>query len=131
MEQVCCTISLLAFLTNNSSQSLDIIVKTLLKVGSKSSTFIREDVEKAINEMIRGVSPNKCVSSLLSGGMGHNNKDVRRLLSQCLYSIVEYHGADRVLKQLSRDVLEKFLSATVTLLTDADVGARYYIVLYN
>ena len=100
-------------------------MKTLLQVGSKSNTFYREDVEKALNEMIHGSSPGKCISSLLSGGMGNPNTAVRRLLSQTLCIVVEYHGPDKMLRQQPRDVLERLLSGITTLLADADVGARY------
>ena len=101
------------------------IVKTLLQVGSKSNTFFREDVEKAISEIISCTSPVRCVLSFLNGGMGHSNNTVRRLMAQCLCCMVEHHGPEKLLKQLPREVTERYLSAIVSLLTDADVGTRY------
>ncbi len=105
------------------------IVKTLLQVGSKSNTFFKEDVEKAMKEMMSWINPSKCTCSLLNGGLGNGNNTVRRLMVQCLWTMIEHHGTDKMLKQLPHEVLEKLLNAVIGLLTDADAGTRY--VQYN
>ncbi len=78
-----------------------------------------------MNEIISCTNPNRIVSSLLNGGMGHNNNSIRRLMTQCLCCVIEHHGPDKLLTQLPRDVIERYLSAIITLSTDADVGTRY------
>ena len=101
------------------------IVKTLLQAGSKANTFLREDAEKAMREMIAWINPSKCTCSLLNGGLSHGNSIIRRLMVQSLWAMVEHHGTDKMLKQLPQDVLVKLLNAVIGLLTDADAGARY------
>ena len=55
-------------------KDLDTLVRTLLHKGGESSGFIREDVEKALGEMAKSVSPARCLMALISGGAryGHN-----------------------------------------------------------
>ena len=53
----------------HSSQDLDGIVKVLLHKGTESNAFIREDVEKALCEMVVNVSHHKCLIALINGGL--------------------------------------------------------------
>ena len=52
-----------------SSQDLESVVRILLHKGGESNTFIREDVEKALTEMLNVVSPGKSLTALISGGL--------------------------------------------------------------
>ena len=45
------------------------MVKVLLQKGSESNTFIREDVDKALAEMVDHVSHHKCLTALINGGL--------------------------------------------------------------
>ena len=51
-----------------SSQDLDEVVKVLLHKGGESSVFIREDVERALAEMVSVVTPSGCLVTLLVNG---------------------------------------------------------------
>ena len=52
-----------------SSQDLDEVVKVLLHKGGESSVFIREDVERALAEMVSVVTPSRCLVALVNGGL--------------------------------------------------------------
>ena len=52
-----------------SSQDLESVVRILLHKGGESNAFIREDVEKALTEMLNNVSPGKILTALISGGL--------------------------------------------------------------
>ena len=53
-----------------SSQDLDEVVKVLLHKGGESSVFIREDVERALAEMVSVVTPrSRCLAALVNGGL--------------------------------------------------------------
>ena len=51
------------------SQDLESVVRILLHKGGESNAFIREDVEKALTEMVNAVSPGKSLTALISGGL--------------------------------------------------------------
>ena len=51
------------------SQDLDEVVKVLLHKGGESSVFIREDVERALAEMVSAVTPSRCLVALVNGGL--------------------------------------------------------------
>ena len=50
-------------------QDLDEVVKVLLHKGCESSVFIREDVERALAEMVSAVTPSRCLTALVNGGL--------------------------------------------------------------
>lgn len=52
-----------------SLQDLDNVVRILLHKGGESNAFIREDVEKALTEMVNSVSPGRSLTALISGGL--------------------------------------------------------------
>lgn len=49
-------------------QELDVLTKTLLAKGGESNNFIREDVDKALINMIDHVSSQRALLALISGG---------------------------------------------------------------
>ena len=51
------------------SQDLESVVRILLHKGGESNAFIREDVEKALTEMLNSVSPGKSLTALIGGGL--------------------------------------------------------------
>ena len=58
-----------AYILHLYIQDLDSTVRVLLHKGGESNAFIREDVDKALNEMIYSVSPARSLTSLISGGL--------------------------------------------------------------
>ena len=45
------------------------MVKVLLHKGGESSVFIREDVERALAEMVSAITPSRCLVALVNGGL--------------------------------------------------------------
>ena len=50
-------------------QDLDSSVRILLHKGGESNAFIRDDVDKALTEMVYNVSPGRSLTALISGGL--------------------------------------------------------------
>lgn len=44
-------------------------MKVLLHKAGESSIFIREDVERALAEMVSVVTPTRCLVALVNGGL--------------------------------------------------------------
>lgn len=102
-------------------------MRTLLHVGAKSNQFLREDVEKALCEMIANVNTGRCLLALTSGGgLGHGSTTVRRITIQYICCAVENSGPK--FSRLPRDSIERTLSAVAQTLVDADSGVRYACV---
>ena len=45
------------------------VVRDLLHKGGESNAFIREDVEKALTEMLNNVSHSRSLQALIAGGL--------------------------------------------------------------
>ena len=85
---------------------------------------MKEDVEKALSEMIANVNTSRCLLALTSaGGVGHASTTVRRITIQQICSAVEISGPK--FSRLPRDAIERTLTAVAQTLADADSGARY------
>lgn len=98
-------------------------MRTLLHLGVKSNQFLKEDVEKALSEMIVNVNTSRCLLALTSsGGLGHASTTVRRITIQQICSAVESSGPK--FSRLARDAIERTLAAVAQSLADADPGAR-------
>ena len=44
-------------------------MNVLLHKGAESNAFIREDVDKALGEMVDHVSHHRCLTALINGGL--------------------------------------------------------------
>lgn len=49
-------------------KDLDMVVRTLLAKNGESNGFIREDSERALGAMVEGVTPQRALIALISGG---------------------------------------------------------------
>ena len=49
-------------------QDLDVIVRTILHKAGESNSFIREDVDRALQQMIEHCNTHRAMAALLSGG---------------------------------------------------------------
>ena len=68
-------------------------------------------------------SPAKCLQSLMNGGLTHGSQLIRRQVAQFMCATVEHNGAAKIVR-LPRDVLDRVINATSSLLGDADPLAR-------
>eukprot|EP00118_Oscarella_pearsei_P003802 m.15805 g.15805 ORF g.15805 m.15805 type:complete len:1854 (+) comp26567_c0_seq2:408-5969(+) len=105
---------------------LDLSVRTLLSKGSESSGFIRQDVERALSQMVNGVTPLAAVKALLATGFSHRSAAVRKMTAQFLYDVVEKVGADRLMGGSSREMVERVVPAAVQFTMDGSPQARYF-----
>ncbi|XP_048393699.1 TOG array regulator of axonemal microtubules protein 1 isoform X3 [Stegostoma tigrinum] len=109
----------------NMDQELDNTVKILLHKASESNAFIREDVDKALNAMVKNVTPARALSSLINGGLNHLNAVVRKCTAQHLVNVVERMGAGRLLSGI-KDITDRIVHAVAKFAQDGSQETRYY-----
>lgn len=103
---------------------LDITVRVLLNKGGESSGFIRQDVDRALNEMVGGVTPSRAVLALTASGVSHRNVAVRKMTAQIVYNLVELAGIEQVVRN-GREMLDRILPAAVQFTLDGSPETRY------
>lgn len=120
-----CLCDLYSSLGKAMDLDLDATVQALLTKGSEASGFIRNDVDRALNMMVNGVTPSRAVATLTTFGISHRNMAVRKTTAQTLYCLVEQVGSDQVV-QNSREMFERILPAAIQFTMDGSPEARYY-----
>ncbi|XP_043088356.1 TOG array regulator of axonemal microtubules protein 1 isoform X2 [Puntigrus tetrazona] len=114
-----------AALQKGMDQELDGTVRALLHKAGESNTFIRLDVERALDSMVQNCTVTRAMSALLAGGLGHLNSVVRKCAAHHLSSLVERAGAARLLSG-AKDLTERILPAVCKLVQDSSQEARFY-----
>nr|XP_032652523.1 TOG array regulator of axonemal microtubules protein 1 [Chelonoidis abingdonii] len=122
---VVCLGDLFTYLKKSMDQELDSTVKVLLHKAGESNTFIREDVDKALNAMVNNVTPARALCSLINGGQSHLHTAVRRCTAQHLSDVVERMGPGRILSGI-KDVTDRILPAVAKFAQDGSQETRYY-----
>ncbi|KAM8834429.1 TOG array regulator of axonemal microtubules protein 1 [Synchiropus picturatus] len=112
-------------LQKTMDQELEGTVKALLQKTGESNTFIRQDVDAALDCMVEHCTPTRCINALIFGGLGHLNTVVRRCTAQHLDTLVEKVGAARLLSG-GKDLSDKILPAVAKLAQDSSQEPRYY-----
>jgi hypothetical protein len=103
---------------------LDRVVKVLMHKTGESNAFLREDVEKTMDEIAQHATPGKLLLAIVAGGFNHRNSQVRRTAAQFLSQAVERYGPAQLL-HASKD-LEKTLVAALSFVGDATADPRFY-----
>ncbi|XP_054711064.1 TOG array regulator of axonemal microtubules protein 1-like [Uloborus diversus] len=103
---------------------LDLITSTLLSKCGETVGFIRDDIEKVMNQLIETITPSKAALSIIAGGASHRNGAVRKVAAQSLLLVVDKMGASRILT--AKDVTERLLPTTAQFLMDNMPLTRYY-----
>ena len=49
-------------------QDLDVIVRTVLQKAGESNSFIREDVDRSLQQMVEHCAPQRAMAALITGG---------------------------------------------------------------
>uniref|UniRef100_A0A3B5RB54 TOG domain-containing protein n=2 Tax=Xiphophorus maculatus TaxID=8083 RepID=A0A3B5RB54_XIPMA len=106
-------------------QELEGTVKALLQKAGESNTFIRQDVDAALDCMVQHCTPTRCIGALLTGGISHLNPVVRKCTAQHLANLLEKVGAARLLSG-GKDLTERILPAITKLAQDSSQEARYF-----
>ncbi|XP_059411460.1 TOG array regulator of axonemal microtubules protein 1-like isoform X4 [Carassius carassius] len=114
-----------AALQKGMDQELDGTVRALLQKAGECNAFIRQDVERALDSMMKNCSLTRSMSALLTGGLGHLNSVVRKCAAQRLSALLERVGAARLLSG-AKDVTERILPAVWKLVQDSSQEARYF-----
>ena len=105
---------------------LEHIMPVLIKKAGETSTagrdtFLAQEADAVITNMLTNCSSARCVNALVAQ-KSHKSPHVRMKVIAHLQSAVELHGAS----SLSRDSVEKLVSAGVHFLDEGHVDARAY-----
>ena len=105
---------------------LEHIMPVLIKKAGETSTagrdtFLAQEADAVITNMLTNCSSARCVNALVAQ-KSHKSPHVRMEVIAHLQSTVELHGAS----SLSRDSVEKLVSAGVHFLDEGHVDARAY-----
>ncbi|XP_056623493.1 TOG array regulator of axonemal microtubules protein 1 isoform X1 [Triplophysa dalaica] len=114
-----------AVLQKGMDQELEGTVRALLNKAGETNTFIRQDVDKALDSMVQNCTATRSMNALLVGGLGHLNSMVRKCTAQHLCSLVERVGAARSLSG-AKDLTDRLLPAVSKLSQDSSQEARYF-----
>ncbi|KAK5606502.1 hypothetical protein CRENBAI_019847 [Crenichthys baileyi] len=122
---VCTLGDLYTHLQRVMDQELEGTVKALLQKAGESNTFIRQDVDAALDCMVQHCTPTRSIGALLTGGISHLNPVVRKCSAKHLANLLEKVGAARLLSG-SKDLTERILPAITKLAQDSSQEARYF-----
>uniref|UniRef100_A0A096MBZ0 TOG array regulator of axonemal microtubules 1 n=1 Tax=Poecilia formosa TaxID=48698 RepID=A0A096MBZ0_POEFO len=122
---VCTLGDLYSHLQRLMDQELEGTVKALLQKAGESNTFIRQDVDGALDRMVQHCTPTRGIGALLTGGISHLNPVVRKCTAQHLANLLEKVGAARLLSG-GKDLTERILPAITKLAQDSSQEARYF-----
>ncbi|XP_047201173.1 TOG array regulator of axonemal microtubules protein 1 isoform X4 [Girardinichthys multiradiatus] len=122
---VCTLGDLYTHLQRLMDQELEGTVKALLQKAGESNTFIRQDVDAALDCMVQHCTPTRSIGALLTGGISHLNPVVRKCSAQHLANLLEKVGAARLLSG-GKDLTERILPAITKLAQDSSQEARYF-----
>ncbi|KFU92285.1 Protein FAM179B, partial [Chaetura pelagica] len=89
---VVCLGDLFTYLKKSMDQELDNTVKVLLHKAGESNTFIREEVDKALNAMVNNVTPARALCSLINGGQRFYGRKM-------LFTMMAHPDFDRTLEK--------------------------------
>ncbi|KAK3737948.1 hypothetical protein RRG08_028572 [Elysia crispata] len=104
---------------------VDITTKTLLAKSGESNQFIKEDVDKALCQMVDNVTPQRALLALIGGGATHKNVQIRKLTAQFLVDLVEKMGSGRILSGV-KDITDRVLPTAAQFAMDGSQETRYY-----
>ncbi|XP_028252223.1 TOG array regulator of axonemal microtubules protein 1 isoform X2 [Parambassis ranga] len=122
---VCTLGDLYTHLQRAMDQELEGTVKALLHKAGESNTFIRQDVDAALDCMVQHCNPTRSINALLVGGLGHLNAVVRKCTAQHLANLVDKVGPARLLSG-GKDLTDRILPAVTKLAQDSSQEARYF-----
>ena len=117
---------MLSTLKHGLDSELEHVVPVLVKKAGETSTagrdtFLAQEADVVITSMLTNCSPAKCINALVAS-KSHKSPHVRMKVIAHLQSAVEMHGANA----LSRDSVEKLVTAGIHFLDEGHVDARAY-----
>ncbi|KAG1667871.1 TOG array regulator of axonemal microtubules protein 1 [Nymphon striatum] len=120
-----CVSEMFIKLKKNMDTDLELVARPLFQKSGENSGFIREDVEKALMNMIQNVSPSKAVFVVVVAGASHRNPAVRKMAALCMMKLVDKLGANKIIGG-TKDFSEKVLPTASQFIVDGNPVTRYY-----
>ncbi|XP_018426006.1 PREDICTED: protein FAM179B-like [Nanorana parkeri] len=122
---IVCLVDMFTHLKKNMDHELDNCVRVLLHKAGESITFIRDDVDRALEAMVQNVTPLRALAALLNGGLSHLNTAVRKCTAQHMCGLVERMGPGRVLSGI-KDITDRAVPAIAKFAQDSSQETRFY-----
>lgn len=116
---------LCAKLKRQVEPEVDQIVQALLNKSIENTAFIRDDIRKALSEMLEHLTQWRLANTLLHHGANHKNVHVRRMASQFVAQLVDRMGAAKCLVG-ARDISSQLIPAAARFAQDNSPHTRYY-----
>lgn len=112
-------------LKTSMDKDLDQVCRILLPKAGESNAFIREDVDKTLEAMVKNANPQRVLGALVTTGASHKSSMVRKTTSVFLEALVERMGPGRILSGV-KDVTDKILPVAAQMAVDNAQETRYY-----
>ncbi|XP_040267579.1 TOG array regulator of axonemal microtubules protein 1 isoform X2 [Bufo bufo] len=120
-----CLGDMFAHLKKNMDHELDNCVRVLLHKAGETNTFIREDVDKALDAMAQNVTPARALAALINGGLGHLNTAVKKCAAQHMSDLVERMGPGWILSGI-KDITDRAVPAIAKFAQDGSQETRFF-----
>lgn len=104
---------------------MELIVQALLNKSIENNGFIRDDIRKALAQMVDSLTQWKLAMSLINYGSAHKNQLVRKVTSQFVGRLVERMGAAKCLVG-ARDISSALIPAAAKFAQDNSPQTRYF-----
>ncbi|KAL7381787.1 hypothetical protein ABVT39_011275 [Epinephelus coioides] len=126
----CAGIDTVAALHLHLGRAMDLEAETtgrtlLLQLAQKSSAFIHQQVNLALDAVVEGCSPKRVLSALVNTGLSHRCAAVRGSTAQHLHQLADIIGEDSILTS-GQAFAESFLTAVSKMALDAAPEARHH-----
>ncbi|RWS29895.1 hypothetical protein B4U80_11286 [Leptotrombidium deliense] len=104
---------------------LELICQALVHKAGENIAFIREDIDKALANLVEEMPQTKSALALINSGAHHRNMNVRKTAAQFLQYLVDKMGSTKCLMG-PRDIGEHLLPAAAKFVMDGNPVTRYY-----
>lgn len=104
---------------------MDLVCRVLLQKSNENAAFIRDDIRRALDEMVNSLTPWRLAKSLIAHGAQHKSANVRRMASQFVAALVDRLGAAKCLVG-AREISSALLTAACKFAQDNSPHTRYY-----
>lgn len=115
-----------ARLKRSVEPEMEQIVQALLSRASENTTFIRDDIRRALSELVEHLTPWRLANLLIAHGAQHKSAHVRRMTSQFVAKVVlDRLGPAKALVG-AREISQALLPAVARFAQDQSPHTRYY-----
>ncbi|XP_076816134.1 TOG array regulator of axonemal microtubules protein 1-like [Clavelina lepadiformis] len=104
---------------------IETTVRALLTEHGKNNSFIKDEINKALQSIVGSATSSKILNALLNTGFKHINKKVRNTTARFCADLVDKMGPGKSLSGI-KDTTDRLLEAIATFITDSSPDVRYY-----